>query len=424
VSFSLLSDLLKSLAKDLNEDQSRGLEMLSGTDNVFLTGGAGTGKSYLMKTFLRGVDREAVPVLASTGAAAVLVGGRTFHSFFGLGIMEGGAASTIERATKDRRVSRRLKKATAIIIDEISMISGETLAVAEQIARFVRDPSRPWGGLRIVAVGDFAQLPPITRGAKTRDWAFLSPTWQASEFQNVHLKTIMRARADTEFCLALHDARRGEVSERLENLLEWRKMHPSDQDEDATHLYARKVDVEKINLDRLAKIESPTLSFATTYAGDERYLKTLRTQAPIPETIELKKGAFVMLRQNDPKGRWVNGSLGHIDYLSEDGIEVKLLRGEQVVEIDPVAFSMLDADGHEVASAKNFPISLAYAITIHKAQGATLDKIVASLAGLWEPGQAYVAMSRVTSSGGLFIHAWDRKSFFADPAVLKSGLVE
>lgn len=420
---SLLSDLLKSLSKDLNEEQSNGLDLLSGTDNIFLTGGAGTGKSHLLKTFLRGVDKDAVPVLASTGAAAVLIGGRTFHSFFGLGILEGGPVATIERATKDRRVIKRLKKAGAIVIDEISMISGEMLAVAEEIARSARNSSSPWGGLRIIAVGDFAQLPPITRNAKQRDWAFLSPTWAMSEFQNIHLKTIMRARADAEFCLALHDARRGEMSERLHNLLEWRKTHQGDQDEEATQLFARKVDVEKINLGRLSKIDQPAMSFTTTYLGEERYLKTLKASAPIPEVIELKKGAFVMLRQNDTKGRWVNGSLGHIEYLDTDGIEVKLLKGG-VVEIDPVSFAMLDADGKEVASAKNYPISLAYAITIHKAQGATLDRVVASLSNLWEPGQAYVAMSRVTSSEGLFVDSWDRKSFFADPAVLASGLVE
>jgi ATP-dependent DNA helicase PIF1 len=423
VTVSLLSDLLKSLAKDLNEEQTVGLDLLSGTDNVFLTGGAGTGKSHLLKTYLRGVDKDAMPILASTGAAAVLVGGRTFHSFFGLGILEGGAEATIERATKDRRVIRRLKKAGAIIIDEISMISGQTLAVAEQIARNARNSSSPWGGLRVVAVGDFAQLPPITRGSSKRDWAFLSPTWSISEFKNIHLKTIMRARNDSEFCLALHDARRGELSARLENILEWRQIHPSDEDEDATRLYARKVDVEKINQDRLEKIGSTSVFFKTAYHGDERYLKTLRTQAPIPEVIEVKKGAFVMLRQNDPKGRWVNGSLGHVEYVDDDGLEIKLLKGN-TVEVEPVSFSMLDADGNEVASAKNYPVSLAYAITIHKAQGATLDKIVASLAGLWEPGQAYVALSRVTASTGLFIDAWDKRSFFADPAVLKSGLVE
>lgn len=419
---SLLSDLLKSLSKNLNEDQSQGLDLLSSTENVFLTGGAGTGKSYLLKTFLKGVDSDAYPILASTGAAAVLVGGRTFHSFFGLGIMEGGAEATIERALKDRRVTKRLKKAAAIVIDEISMISGEILSVAEQIARGARHSSQPWGGLRVIAVGDFAQLPPITRNSNQRDWAFLSPTWQMSDFHNIHLKTIMRARNDTEFCLALHDARRGEMSERLQQLLEWRKTQPTDQEEEATRLYARKVDVEKINLARLAKIVKPMLSYQTKYVGDERYLKNLKASAPIPEIIEIKKGAFVMLRQNDPKGRWVNGSLGHVEYADETSIEVKLLKGS-TVEIEPVSFALLDADGKEVASAKNFPISLAYAITIHKAQGATLDKVVASLSNLWEPGQAYVAMSRVTSSEGLFIESWDKKSFIADPKVLESGLV-
>ena len=159
----------------LTEDQSIALQsMLSGA-NVFLTGGAGAGKSYVVKKFMMHVSSKEFPVLASTGAAAVLVGGRTFHSFFGLGIMDGGPGPTLDRACKDKRLLRRLRKVEGIIIDEVSMIPAEALWVAESVARFARDNDHPWGGLRVIAVGDFAQLPPVHKGPEERPWAFLSP---------------------------------------------------------------------------------------------------------------------------------------------------------------------------------------------------------------------------------------------------------
>src|SRR5262245_52435234 len=177
--------------KTLNADQEQALEALQGTGNVFLTGAAGSGKSFLLRHYLRDRDPELFPVLATTGAAAILVGGRTFHSFFGLGIMEGGERATVERALRNRRLVRRLKKTEAVVIDEISMLAGTTLRAAEQIAREARGNTRPWGGLRVVAVGDFCQLPPVNAWGSGKEWAFLDPTWTKSEFEPAILREIM-----------------------------------------------------------------------------------------------------------------------------------------------------------------------------------------------------------------------------------------
>jgi ATP-dependent DNA helicase PIF1 len=414
---SLLSGLLGSLHTDLNTEQQAALQLLSSEDNVFITGGAGTGKSHLLRKFLQGTDPVKLPVLASTGAAAVLIGGRTFHSFFGLGIMEGGIEATIERASKDRRVARRLKKASGFVLDEVSMIPGIALDAAERIASRARGDTRAWGGLKAIAVGDFAQLPPVTRDSNRRDWAFLNPVWERSKFRAVHLNEMMRASSDPDFCEILSDVRRGCVSERVRHLLDWRSHLDSDPDFEASVLYARKVDVARINNAKLADLEGKAKTFETIFTGDERGTKALLNSLPIPKDLELKKGAFVMFRQNDPQGRWVNGSLGHVSHLGTHDLEVRLSNG-RVVETERVKFSLMDAEGNEVASARNFPLSLAYAVTIHKAQGATLDKMVVSLKNLWEPGQAYVALSRVRSSQGLMIDGWDERSIFADPDVL------
>lgn len=414
--------LFDSLYKGLNEGQSRAMESLNGPDNVFVTGGAGTGKSYLIKQFYKAVEKDSFPILASTGAAAVLVGGRTFHSFFGLGIMEGGIDATFERALKDKRVVRRLKKAKGIVIDEISMIPGEALSLAECIASEARDSEAPWGGLKVIAVGDFAQLPPISRGSQKKDWAFTHPVWERSGFVNESLEEIMRSADDQDYCDLLGQVRNGEWSEGLADLLSFRTVESIDDLEDATVLFARRDLVDRVNEERLSKLEGNLYRFETTYTGSSQHQRALRKTAPIPETILLKDGAFVMLRQNDPQGRWVNGSLGHVSGFDEDdAVIIRLLSGREV-EIVPSSFTMLDADGKEVASAKNFPLSLAWAITIHKAQGATLDKAAVSLERLWEPGQAYVAMSRVRKSSDLFVLGWDQKSIFADPVVKKFHL--
>ena len=415
---TFLPELFASLYKDLNEEQEAAMKLLHSDGNVFVTGGAGTGKSYLMQQYLKGTDKDLIPVLASTGAAAVLIGGRTIHSFFGLGIMEGGPTATLERALKDRRVVRRLKKANAIVIDEISMIPGDVLALAERIACEARGNTDPWGGVKIIAVGDFSQLPPINRFSNQKDWAFANPVWDRSAFRNVELTQVMRAIEDQHYCDVLGDIRRGQVTDRVRKLLQERSLESAYDFPHATVLYARKADVERINMSKLSELEGTLKEYESSYIGEERYLKNLKRNSPVPEVLRLKEGAFVMLRQNDPKGRWVNGSLGYVRSFDDEEIGIELLSGRDI-EISKTTFSYLDAEGKEVASAKNFPLSLAWAVTIHKAQGATLDRAVVSIRALWEPGQAYVALSRVRSADTLMIDGWDERSIFSDPKVAK-----
>jgi ATP-dependent DNA helicase PIF1 len=412
---SSLPDLLATSYPEFNRDQRMALSHLASDSNVFITGGAGTGKSFLLRKFLQRADSDRLPVLASTGAAAVLIGGRTFHSFFGLGILEGGFEATVERALKDRRVVRRLKKMQGFVLDEVSMIPGVAFAAAERIASLARDDKRPWGALKVIAVGDFAQLPPVSRERGPRDWAFLNPAWTHTEFRSVQLSEMMRSKGDPAYNDCLNDVRQGIVSDRVRELLDWRAKHPED-DFDGSVLYAKKVDVDRINLHKLAELPGEARVFETEYSGDERFRKAIANHAPVPAKLELKKGALVMIRQNDPKGRWVNGSLGHVASLSDSDLEIHLLNGN-MADIERTRFSLLDAEGKETASARNFPVNLAYAMTIHKSQGATLDRMIVSLRQLWEPGQAYVALSRVRSSEGLLVDGWDASSIFADSQV-------
>ncbi len=398
----------------LNPDQKSALKILNRSENVFVTGAAGSGKSFLMREFLK--DRS-IPILASTGAAAILVGGRTFHSFFGLGIMEGGVTKTVERALANKRLVKRLKKTDAVIIDEISMISGPTLSTAEQIARKARGNSTPWGGMRIIAVGDFAQLPPVNPFSKTKEWAFLDDVWSASEFTPVVLREPMRT-SDPEYLQALNEIRMGQLTERVTQFLN--RPHQAKATDELTCLFPLRDPVENYNLQRLAEINDPLQSFETTYDGEEKDIETFRKHSPVADVIQLKKNALVMLRQNDPEGRWVNGSTGTIEKISDEKLEIRLHSGwnkDSIIELPKTEFTLLNAEGEPVVIATNFPVSLAWAMTIHKAQGATLDQVRVDLRRIWEPGQAYVALSRARDPRRLFVEGWSPSAIFADPQV-------
>ena len=400
----------------LTSCQQTAMEKLERQGNIFLTGAAGTGKSFLLDRYLADKPAASFPIVASTGAAAVLIGGRTFHGFFGLGIMEGGADAAVARALKNRKLIHRLAMAHCIVIDEVSMLSGITLEAAERIARRARQRDEPWGGLRIIVVGDFAQLPPVTQGGQAKDWAFLHAVWRESEFHPALLSTVMRTQ-DSDFLAILNFIRAGVVNDEVRGFLDAR-MAPGARQSEGTRLYAHRVRAEDYNLRRLEAIPGQARSFETRYEGDDRYIDTAKRAFPVPEELHLKEGALVMMRKNDVSGErlYVNGSLGHVRQIDADLLHVRLLTGE-TLEVEPCKFSYLDGDGRELLAAWNFPVTLAWATTIHKAQGASLDRMTVDLSSLWEPGQAYVALSRVRSANGLSIERWSPGSIRAEPLV-------
>lgn len=396
--------------------QAKGLGVLERQGNVFLTGAAGTGKSFLLQRYLAGKPTDSFPVVASTGVAAVLVGGRTFHSFFGLGILEGGPEAAVVRALRNRKLVSRINRACCVIIDEVSMLSGSTLKAAEEVARRARGSNEPWGGLRIIAVGDFAQLPPVTPDHTGKDWAFLHLVWQESDFQTALLSTVVRTQ-DIEFLTVLNFVREGIVNDTVHEFLN-RCMTVLSDHAEGTRFYPHRAQAETYNLRRLEAIVRPLRSFQTEYIGKEKFIEVGKKVVPIPETLFLKEGALIMMRKNDITGglHYVNGSLGHIRDITDDSLQITLFSGEDI-DVCKEKFSYLDGDGNEVVAAWNFPVTLAWATTIHKAQGASLDRIIVDLHQLWEPGQAYVALSRVRSGAGLRIERWSPSSILAEPLV-------
>ncbi|MDX9731778.1 MAG: DEAD/DEAH box helicase [Bdellovibrionales bacterium] len=403
----------------MTECQAAALAVLQSPDqpNVFVTGGAGVGKSYLIRHFHGRLNSKEYPMLASTGAAAVLVGGRTFHSFFGLGILEGGPGATVERACRNRQIVRRLRQIKGIVIDEVSMLAGPVLMVAEVICRRVRENEAPWGGLRVVTVGDFAQLPPVERDpAKGGGWAFRDPVWQWSAFDRRMLRTQVRCQ-DPEFMRVLSKVRMGVVDEDVRDYLNART-GPVEVEFEGTRLFPRRDQTERFNEMRLADLPGEESKFETIASGNTKAIEALKKQAPIPDVLRLKEGALVMIRQNDPMGRWVNGSTGHVRRIQTGKLSIELLNGRRV-ELEKSSFSLMDGEGDTIAALTNFPVNLAWASTIHKAQGATLDRMAVDLSRLWEPGQAYVALSRLTSGDHLRVARWDPSSIRVDPQVIE-----
>ncbi|XGC80550.1 DEAD/DEAH box helicase [Bdellovibrio bacteriovorus] len=400
---------------ELSAEQASALDLLRSGENVFLTGGAGSGKSFLIRHYMKELDSKEMPILASTGAAAVLLGGRTFYSFFGLGIMEGGPDATFERASKDKRLMTRLRTVEGVIIDEISMIPGQALMIAEALSQRARESKLPWGGMRIIAVGDFAQLPPVTQTGQ-RDWCFLNQVWENSGFQNVLLSHNQRV-SENLFLDILSDVRHGSVSPRVREFL---NDHVKEHDEDhpGTRLFPRKINAEKFNQKKLDEIHDEEVTIDSIYFGSEKHIEMLMKAAPVPLKLVLKLGCRVMFLQNDPQKRWVNGTRGYITDIATDKIIVKKDNGREV-QVDKTSFAVQDAEGNIMASVIQFPLTLAYATTIHKSQGATLDDLWCDLSSLWEPGHAYVALSRLRSSEGLHLIGWNPRSIIVDNKVLQ-----
>ncbi len=400
----------------LSTEQQYALDLCESGENVFLTGGAGSGKSYVIREFMKSKDPKQIPILASTGAAAVLLGGRTFHSFFGLGIMEGGPEATLKRLMNDGRALKRIQRVEGIVIDEISMIPGSALMVAEEISRIARSSSLPWGGMRVIAVGDFGQLPPVTRQGQKRDWCFLNEVWKRSGFSVCELKHNQRIQ-DNDFLDVLSDVREGKFTDRVREFL---NDHTRDHDEDhpGTRLFPRREQSDTYNQKKLAEINEDEHLIDSIYLGEQKFIDVLMKSAPVPVQLKIKIGCRVLFIKNDNQKRWVNGTRGTITHIEADHIMVSKGGGREV-KVEKHSFSLLDAEGNSKASAIQYPLILAYATTIHKSQGATLDELWCDLGSLWEPGHAYVALSRLRDPAGLHIVRWTPRSIIVDPEVKK-----
>lgn len=385
-------------------NQGLALEVMLSGESVLLTGPAGSGKTFLLNQFIRLAKGEGkhVSVTATTGLAATHLGGTTIHSWAGIGIADELPQGFADHVSKGRR--EIIEKTDVLIIDEISMLHDYRLDMVDEACRLIRRKDQPFGGIQIILAGDFFQLPPINRGDK-RAGGFVvdSQVWQELDPVICYLQE--QHRQDDEALLDILNAMRaGDVRRRhAEQLLERVDVEPK-SDDVLTELHTVNIDVDKLNQQKLAEINNDEYGFTQVTTGAANYVENLQRSVLAPADLRLKKDAHVMTVKNSPDKRYVNGSLGKVvDF--EPGTNypvVEFLNGRQAT-IQPDTWELRDGDKKR-ASISQVPLRLAWAITVHKSQGLTLDAARIDLRKAFVEGMGYVALSRVKSLSNLYLH--------------------
>ncbi|XP_041942587.1 ATP-dependent DNA helicase PIF1 isoform X1 [Alosa sapidissima] len=390
-----------SSGRKLSKEQLAVLNAVLSGKNVFFTGSAGTGKSFLLKRIIGSLPPKSTYATASTGVAACHIGGTTLHNFAGIGSGSGSLESCLELAQRPGVVQNWLS-CRHLIIDEISMVDAQFFDKLEAIARSIRRSTEPFGGIQVIVCGDFFQLPPVGKGKDKPQFCFQARSWKKCIQLNMELKEVRR-QTDQAFISLLQAVRVGRVTTEITSKLIMSANHNIERDGIlATRLCTHKDDVELTNENKLQQLPG-TLHQFEAVDSNPNMLRTLDAQSQIGNLLQLKVGAQVMLTKNlDVQRGLVNGARGVVlDFQpGNQGLpRVHFLCG--VTEVIRRERWVLKANGGQFISRLQLPLKLAWAISIHKSQGMTLDCVEISLARVFESGQAYVALSRARSLEGL-----------------------
>ncbi len=418
-------------------DQKTALARINKGRNVFLTGAAGTGKSSItVEAIRRRIGDRSLKVCATTGVAALNLRDK-LHAMFGeqvdtstvyrwAGIQLGPRPSQSfddylnymrTRGRSWDAACRRIRGTKTLIIDEVSMLPGKILEFVDFVARQVRNDDRPMGGIQVIAVGDFLQLPPVAKTGR-HDWAFLSPTWEALNFSNVSLRTVHR-QDNPEFISILNQFREGKVTAEGAALLKKRvALFPPAK---LLRLMTHNTQVDKWNRYQLGALDGDQVTFDAHGDGPQSEVEWLQKNLVTPTHLEIKRGARVMVTANlaDPARQdalvAANGDLGTVLGWRGDEIRVALDNGREI-DVEPHTWEFDPTVEGDTGTFTQFPLRLAWACTIHKSQGLTLDSALIDIRAAREPGQAYVAVSRVKSLAGLHLKDWFKGMYISEEA--------
>jgi hypothetical protein len=319
--------------------------------------------------------------------------------------------------SENRYVAKRIKKAKVLIIDEISMLDGAVLTLVEQVCRKVRKLRVPFGGLQVVLVGDFFQLPPVAKGERAVEFTFDAEAWQALQPSVCYL-TEQHRQKDSIFLGILSAIRQNVFDEtHLESIRE-RIIAVADLPDDMTRLYSHNANVDTLNAAELKKLPGKSHTFVMALRGSDVLTDALKRGCLSPERLELKVGATVMFTKNNVNLGFVNGTLGTVVGFDADKKYpiVKTHSGEQI-ETEPMEWTIVEGDV-VLAKVTQLPLRLAWAMTIHKSQGVSLDAAVMDLSQTFEFGQGYVALSRVRSLSGVHLIGINARALEVHPVVL------
>jgi ATP-dependent exoDNAse (exonuclease V) alpha subunit len=399
-------------------NQGEALTILKTGANVFLTGEPGSGKTHTINEFIEWLRASGIEpsVTAATGIAATHVSGMTLHAWSGIGISESLSRADVDRIATKEHIAKRIMKAKVLIIEEISMLSAATFEMADKICREVRRVDTPFGGLVVILVGDFFQLPPVSRNNDV-EFAYASPVWR--ELNPIICYITEQYRQDDKaFLEVLSAIRSGDVEEMHYEELVRRNVEKEDIPEDAPKLFSHNADVDRINASELEKISGKAKKFRMSSKGKDSLVEGLKRGCLSPEVLELKEGATVMFTKNSPQGRFVNGTLGVVAGWSADDSPIVKTKEGLKITTEPMEWQ-LEEQGKVKASVAQYPLRLAYAMTVHKSQGMSMDAAIIDLSKAFEYGQGYVALSRVRRLSGLYLTGLNQRALEVHPKILK-----
>ncbi len=396
--------------------QSKAFEHLQSGRNVFLTGPAGSGKTFLLNDFIQWAKQagKQIAVTASSGIAATHLGGVTIHSWSGLGIADHISEYALDGLVQKQYLHTRFNKTDILIIDEISMFDADRLDSVDIILRAIRNNNAPFGGIQVVLSGDFFQLPPITRGGTPVRFAFESTVWPELDLVTCYLELVYR-QSDDPLLAILQDIRSSEVSEDTVAQLQVRLDEPLPDHLTPTRLYTHNIDVDAVNMAELVKLPGAQKQFQMTHTGKKDQVALLKKYCLAPIKLCLKKGAAVMCVKNNIKAGYVNGTLGTVIDFGNESVEIQTA-DHKVITIYPESW-IVEHEGKKIAQITQLPLRLAWAITVHKSQGMTLDEVEIDLSKSFAPGMGYVALSRVRSLTGLYLRGINQRALFVEPRI-------
>lgn len=418
--------------------QETALAILKTGQNVFLTGQAGAGKTYVLNQYIEYLRVRQIPVAvtASTGIASTHMNGMTVHAWSGIGIQNEFEKVNLQRLAARDEYLERIKNTKVLIIDEISMLHSKQVDTINQVLKYFRKNEMPFGGVQVIFSGDFFQLPPIgDKGETSKEkYAFMSQAWCECKFQICYLTEQHRQTGTDEkqrFGLSLNDIlnqiRRQSVTQQAINILTSTQNHTIDLNR--TRLYTHNADVDVINQTQLNELTAKTITYRAAKMGEKPLQESLSKSVRAPDELTVAIGAKVMFVKNLPLLGVYNGTMGEVvgfigvsgkaykatdADISETAYPLVRLNTGGEVAAEPEEWTVEDKDGTVLASYTQVPLCLAWAITVHKSQGMTLDAAEIDLSKTFEMGQGYVALSRLRSLDGLKLLGFNIKSLLLD----------
>lgn len=402
-------------------NQEFALNILKSGQNVFLTGSAGTGKTYVLNEYISYLRERkvGVAITASTGIAATHIGGVTIHSFSGIGIRDHLDYADLNRIKNKKHISKAIQNTDVLIIDEISMLHKNQLEMVNQVFQFVRNNQMAFGGIQLIVTGDFFQLPPISKTEEStkQKFAFMSKAWLRAELVICYLSEQFRQSRDSLWFI-LEQIRGQSIED--ESVYELLATKDYQNFEQPTKLFTHNIDVDQTNEAELKKLKGESHYYYAKTKGSQRLVEMLERSVLARVKLELKEKAEVMFVRNNPEKNYVNGTQATVvGFDDDDNPVVRTKQGDEITVL-PEQWTIDDETGKTLAYFEQIPLRLAWAITIHKSQGMTLDTAEIDLSGAFEKGQGYVALSRLKSIEGLKLLGINRVALQVDDWALKA----